>query len=62
MKVKVDREVCTGCGLCVDTCPQVFKMNASTAQVIVPVVPENFVNACREAADNCPVEAISVGE
>ena len=62
MKVKVDGELCTGCGLCVDTCPQVFKMNDSTAEVIVQVVPGNIVNSCREAADNCPVEAISIEE
>lgn len=62
MRVKVDGELCTGCGLCVDTCPQVFEMDDSTAKVIVPAVPENARHPCREAADNCPVEAISIEE
>jgi len=26
MKAIVDKDVCTGCGLCVDTCPDVFEM------------------------------------
>ncbi len=26
MKVKVDADLCTGCELCIDTCPEVFVM------------------------------------
>jgi len=62
MKVKVDADLCTGCGLCVDACPEVFTMDDSVAKVMVEVVPENARNTCREAADNCPVEAISIEE
>ncbi len=62
MKAKVDPDLCTGCGLCVDTCPEVFKMDDSVAGVIVEKVPEKSWNTCREAADNCPVEAISIEE
>lgn len=62
MKAKVDENLCTGCGLCVDTCPEVFKMDDSVAKVIVDVVPQQIANSCREAADNCPVEAISIAE
>ena len=62
MKVKVDADLCTGCGLCVDACPEVFKMDDSRAQVIVEEAPEKAWNTCREAADNCPVEAIKIEE
>ena len=62
MKAKVDENLCTGCGLCVDTCPEIFKMDDSVAKVIVDVVPPQAANSCREAADNCPVEAISIVE
>lgn len=62
MKAKVDEKTCTGCGLCVDTCPEVFKMDDSAAKVTVDIVPENIHAACREAADNCPVEAVSIEE
>lgn len=40
MKAFVDQDVCTGCELCVDTCPEVFEMNDnSIAQVKGENVP-----------------------
>ena len=62
MKAEVDVNLCTGCGLCVDTCPEVFELDDSVAKVIVEEVPANVSDACREAASNCPVEAISIKE
>ena len=62
MKVKVDRDVCTGCELCVDTCPEVFEMDDDIAKEKVKVVPEDLEDCAREAAENCPVEAIEVDE
>jgi len=26
MKAAVDKDLCTGCGLCEDTCPEVFEV------------------------------------
>jgi ferredoxin len=60
MKAVVDQEACVGCGLCADTCPEVFEMEGSAAKVIVETVPEDAVESCREAASACPVEAIKV--
>ena len=62
MKAIVDPNVCTGCGLCVDTCPAVFEMDDAVARVLVESVPEDALDTCREAADNCPVEAIKIKE
>ena len=62
MKASVDADVCTGCGLCVDTCAVVFEMDDAVARVIVETVSEDAQDACREAADNCPVEAINIKE
>ena len=56
----VDEEVCTGCGLCVDTCPEVFELVDDLAQVIIGPVPAEVEEACQDAADDCPVEAISL--
>ncbi len=56
----VDEELCTGCGLCVDTCPDVFELLDDLAKVIIEPVPSEAEQVCREAAEDCPVEAISL--
>ncbi len=56
----VDEELCTGCGLCVDTCPEVFELLDDLAKVIIEPVPEGAQETCRDAAEECPVEAISI--
>ncbi len=61
MKVKINADDCTGCGLCCDTCPEVFEMG-DVAQVTVDLVPEEAEDTCREAAENCPVECIVITE
>ena len=60
MKVSVDEDLCTACGLCVDTCPEVFDLgdDDDVAQVKVDVVPEDLEELCEQAAEECPVEAI----
>ncbi|MCM8803850.1 MAG: ferredoxin [Candidatus Omnitrophica bacterium] len=60
MKVRIDEELCTGCGLCVDTCPEIFEMGETTAQVKSSNVPVEFQEKVKEAAENCPVEAIII--
>jgi ferredoxin len=60
MKVRIDPDLCTACGLCTDSVPQVFKMGKDTAEVIAPEVPANLENAVRDAASDCPAEAIIV--
>ncbi len=59
MKVKVE-DTCVACGLCCDTCPEVFEMGEEMATVIVDVVPSELEAAAQQAADECPVEAIIV--
>ncbi|MEW6086991.1 MAG: ferredoxin [bacterium] len=62
MKAKVNKELCTGDGLCVETCPDVFEMEGDTARVKVETVPEKLKDKCKEAAEGCPAEAISIEE
>lgn len=62
MKATVDEELCTGCELCVETCPEVFEMRGDVSVVIVDVVPEDAEDCAQQAADECPVEAILIEE
>ena len=59
MKVRIE-DTCTACGLCVDTCPDVFEMGDEMAEVIAEEVPSEHEDAVQQAADECPVEAIVV--
>jgi ferredoxin len=61
MKAAIDRDGCIGCGLCTDTCPQVFRMaDDGYAEAYTNPVPADAEDSAREAADNCPVSVISV--
>ncbi|HUT64088.1 MAG TPA: ferredoxin [Anaerolineae bacterium] len=59
MRVKVDPDLCTACGLCEDTCPEVFELGDEVAEVIANPVPEDQEDCVIEAEESCPVEAIS---
>ena len=59
MKAIVTEE-CIACGLCVETCPEVFGMGDEIAVVKVDQVPEGAEDLCREAAAACPTDAIEI--
>ena len=50
-------EGCIACGLCVDTCPEVFEME-DLATVIEGVNYSDYEEPVKEAAESCPVEVI----
>jgi len=60
LKAKVDPDLCTGCELCVQTCPEVFEMEDDLAIAKVDEVPSDAEETCREAAEECPVDAIII--
>jgi ferredoxin len=62
MKAVIDPEACTGCGLCAETCPEVFELTDDVATVIGDEVPEDAIDTCKQAAEECPLEAISIEE
>ena len=61
MKVTVTDD-CVACGLCVESCPDVFDLGDDIAEVKVDVVPAELEEAVREAAQDCPAESIIIEE
>ncbi len=60
MKASVDQSGCIGCGLCADTCPEVFRMNDEGLAEAYGEVNDGNQEAAEEARDNCPVGVITV--
>lgn len=60
MKAIIDADLCSGCELCTQTCPEVFEMQGDVAIIKVDPVPGELEDSVQEAADDCPVEAISI--
>jgi ferredoxin len=62
VKAIIDAELCTGCELCVETCPDVFEMADDVAAVKVDEIPASAEDCAQEAAEDCPSEAITIEE
>jgi ferredoxin len=61
MKAYIDKDQCTGCGLCESTCPGVFRLaEDDLAEVYVDEIPASDVDAAMDAREDCPVSAITV--
>jgi ferredoxin len=60
MKATVSDD-CIGCGLCESTCEAVFTIgDEGIAVAIEEDIPEEEEDNAQEAADNCPVSAITI--
>ncbi|MCB4790325.1 MAG: ferredoxin [Elusimicrobia bacterium] len=62
MKVYIDKEACTGCGLCVSTCPDVFDMDENLAVAKQRNINDKNKESVKQAAKDCPLEAIKIEE
>ncbi len=62
MKVEIFQEDCIGCGLCAETCPEVFRLNDDDIAEVHGDVTEDLEETVAEARDNCPVDVITTEE
>lgn len=61
IKVIVDRDLCQDHGQCVFAAPQVFELDEEGALVVLQQeAGEDLRDAVEEAADVCPVQAITI--
>lgn len=61
MKAIVNKETCIGCGLCTSVCSECFEMgDDGKAEFVVPEASKEAEDEVKEAAEGCPVAAISV--
>jgi ferredoxin len=74
MNVWIDQDVCTGDGLCEETCPSIFVLDDGIAYVRGPgghpnqpggitaavPVPDHLLDSVLDAAENCPGECIFI--
>ncbi|NLZ43686.1 MAG: ferredoxin [Clostridia bacterium] len=62
MRAEVIPDLCIACGLCIDTCPEVFSWNEEDkAEAKAGEVPPGLEERVKEAAENCPTDAIETG-
>lgn len=67
MTVKVNNDLCIGCGTCEVLCPAVFKLNAegkvdviSSACAEAAADKQENIKCAKEAAESCPTQAIEI--
>jgi ferredoxin len=61
MTARVDKETCISCGICPQVCPDVFAFeDDGKAAAKVNPVPTHLEELCKQAASECPVNAIVI--
>ena len=62
MQVSIERGDCISCGLCVSTCPQVFRIAEDGLAEAARQPGAEQEDAVRAAASGCPVSIIYIAE
>jgi ferredoxin len=62
MRGNVDKDICIGCGLCTDICPEIFSMDddGKAIAAYTSISDDDILDSAKEAEQQCPVEAIKI--
>ena len=60
-KIKIDREICIGCGLCAALAEKTFKIDNEGKSVVKHKTGDSKENIS-SAANSCPVNAIKISQ
>jgi ferredoxin len=61
VKVVIDYDLCEANALCMDACPEVFRVEEDdTLTILMEEPPENLRGKVEEAARLCPRQAITI--
>lgn len=60
-KLKIDKDLCIGCGLCVSIAEKTFRLNSEGKAEIIKK-GEGEEKKILEASDSCPVQAIILSD
>ena len=60
MEIRVEHDLCTGCGVCETICPEVFEMDGGASAAKDEMVPPEAEGFCLEAVWMCPNSALYV--
>lgn len=61
MKVVVDFDLCEANALCMDVCPEVFRVEEDdTLTILMDAIPEELRSKCEDAVRLCPRQAITL--
>ncbi len=60
-KIKINREKCKGCGICVDVCPENWKIWDDNKAHVIRFKVKN-IGRNKKAAEECPFGAITIEE
>lgn len=62
-KVKLDKNLCVGCGMCAQQNPKYFEFgDDGLSEVIKEEIEDGDLESVQESVELCPTEAISIEE